>query len=114
MRSFNRTLARLSAVVLAAVVFAAVGLSALALAVGIIGVFGSPAAYAQNLGDVPANLALDANCPRSNYLGPMVTAWCTDKSGLIIKSSIDVRACSGYEVTVDASGHLRCRAGAHS
>jgi ABC-type dipeptide/oligopeptide/nickel transport system permease subunit len=63
MRSFNRTLARLSAVVLAAVVFIAVGLSALALAVGISAVFGSPAAYAQNLGDSPASRALDPNLP---------------------------------------------------
>jgi hypothetical protein len=96
MRSFNRTLARLSVVVLAAVVFAAVGLSALALAVKIIAVFGSPAAYAQNVGDIPANRALDANCAGSDNLGPMATAWCTDKSGLILKS----------EVTVDPSGHL--------
>jgi len=71
---------------------------------------GGPA-LAQNLGDIPANRALDARCPRTDYLGPVVTGWCTDRNNLIIKSRIDVRKCAGFALTVDASGHLRCRGG---
>src|ERR1700685_4638917 len=52
-------------------------------------------ASAQNLGDVPANRALDARCPQTAYLGPMVTGWCTDRNNLMIKSRIDVRRCAG-------------------
>jgi hypothetical protein len=74
---------------------------------------GATPALAQNLGDVPANLALDARCPRTDYLGPTVTGWCTDSNNLMIKSRIDVRACAGYELAVDAAGRLRCRAAAH-
>ena len=66
-------------------------------------------AFAANLGDIPANRALDARCPRTDYLGPMVTGWCTDRNDLTIKSRIDVRGCAGYALTVDASGRLRCR-----
>jgi hypothetical protein len=66
-------------------------------------------ASAQNLGDVPANRALDARCPQTAYLGPTVTGWCTDRNNLMIKSRIDVRRCAGFALTVDAAGHLRCR-----
>jgi len=66
-------------------------------------------AFAQNLGDVPANRALDARCAKTSYLGPIVWGYCTDRNNLIIKSEIDVRHCAGYALTVDASGHLRCR-----
>jgi hypothetical protein len=66
-------------------------------------------AVAQNLGDVPANRALDARCSQTAYLGPTVTGWCTDRNNLVIKSRIDVRGCPGYALTVDASGRLRCR-----
>jgi hypothetical protein len=66
-------------------------------------------AFAQNLGDVPANHALDARCPETSYLGPMVTGYCTDRNNLMIKSRIDVHHCAGYALTVDASGRLRCR-----
>ena len=66
-------------------------------------------AFAQNLGDIPANQALDARCPETSYLGPTVWGYCTDRNGLMIKSQIDVRRCAGYALTVDASGHLRCR-----
>jgi hypothetical protein len=66
-------------------------------------------AFAQNLGDVPANRTLDARCPETSYLGPTVWGYCTDRNGLMIKSEIDVRRCPGYALTVDASGHLRCR-----
>jgi hypothetical protein len=66
-------------------------------------------AFAQNLGDIPANRALDARCPKTSYLGPAVWGYCTDRNNLIIKSRIDVRRCAGYALTVDPSGHLRCR-----
>jgi len=66
-------------------------------------------AFAQNLGDIPANRALDARCPKTSYLGPVVWGYCTDRNNLIIKSQIDVRPCAGYALAVDASGHLRCR-----
>jgi hypothetical protein len=63
-----------------------------------------------NLGDVPGNgAAYLPNCPKVSFLGPMITAYCTDSSNLMIKSSIDVRACVGYLVAVDAGGHLVCR-----
>jgi hypothetical protein len=65
----------------------------------------------QNLGDVPGNGA-DAlpNCSKVSFLGPMIIAYCTNSSNLIIKSSIDVRACGGYLVAENnASGHLVCR-----
>ena len=65
---------------------------------------------AQNLGNIPANRALDARCPETSYLGPMVTGYCTDSHNLMIKSKIDVRTCAGYELAVDAAGRLRCRA----
>ena len=52
--------------------------------------------FAQNLGDVPANRALDARCPETSYLGPMVTGYCADRNNLMIKSRItDVRGCAG-------------------
>ena len=69
-------------------------------------------ASAQNLGNIPANGALDARCPQTAYLGPMVTGWCTDRNNLMIKSRIDVRRCAGFVLTVDAAGHLRCRGNA--
>jgi hypothetical protein len=69
-------------------------------------------ASAQNLGDIPANRLLDARCPRTDYLGPMVTGWCTDRTNLMIKSRIDVRRCAGFALTVDTAGHLRCRGSA--
>jgi len=65
---------------------------------------------AQNLGNIPANRALDARCTETSYLGPMVTGYCTDSHNLMIKSKIDVRTCAGYELAVDAAGRLRCRA----
>jgi len=63
-----------------------------------------------NLGDVPGNgAAYLPNCPKVSFLGPMITAYCTDSSNLMIKSSIDVRVCVGYLVAPDASGHLVCK-----
>jgi hypothetical protein len=64
-----------------------------------------------NIGDVPGNGA-DAlpNCSKVSFLGPMIIAYCTNSSNLIIKSEIDVRACAGYLVAEDnASGNLVCR-----
>jgi hypothetical protein len=66
-------------------------------------------ASAQNLGDIPANGSPDARCPRTDYLGPTVTGWYTDRNNLMIKSRIDVRRCAGFALTVDAAGHLQCR-----
>jgi hypothetical protein len=65
----------------------------------------------QNLGDVSGNGASALpNCSKVSFLGPMITAYCTNSSNLVIKSSIDVRACGGYLVAEDnASGHLVCR-----
>ena len=65
----------------------------------------------QNLGDVPGNgAAALPNCSKVGFLGPMITAYCTNSSNLVIKSSIDVRACVGYLVAEDnASGRLVCR-----
>jgi hypothetical protein len=64
-----------------------------------------------NLGDVPGNGAASLpNCSKVSFLGPMIIAYCTSSSNLIIKSSIDVRACVGYLVAEDnASGNLVCR-----
>lgn len=76
---------------------------------GLVGVLASAPASAQNLGDIPANRALDTRCPKTSYLGPMVTGWCADRNNLIIKSHIDVRRCAGFALTVDTAGHLRCR-----
>jgi hypothetical protein len=69
------------------------------------------AQFPQNLGDVPGNgEAALPNCSKVSFLGPMITAYCTNSSNLIIKSSIDVRACVGYLVAEDnASGRLVCR-----
>jgi len=78
---------------------------------GALAAAGGPAS-AQNLGDIPANRLLDARCPRTDYLGPMVTGRCTDRNNLMIKSRIDVRRCAGFALTVDTAGHLRCRGGA--
>jgi len=65
----------------------------------------------QNLGDVPGNgAAALPNCSKVGFLGPMIIAYCTNSSNLIIKSSIDVRTCAGYLVAEDnASGRLVCR-----
>ena len=65
----------------------------------------------QNLGDVPGNgEAALPNCSKVSFLGPMITAYCTNRGNLVIKSSIDVRACAGYLVAEDnASGRLVCR-----
>jgi hypothetical protein len=65
----------------------------------------------QNLGDVPGNgEAALPNCSKVSFLGPMIIAYCTNRSNLVIKSSIDVRACAGYLVAEDnASGRLVCR-----
>jgi hypothetical protein len=65
----------------------------------------------QNLGDVPGNgAAALPNCSKVGFLGPMITAYCTNSSNLVIKSSIDVRACAGYLVAEgNASGRLVCR-----
>ncbi len=57
--------------------------------------FGALPAFAVNLGDIPANRALDTKCPKIEFLGPTVTAWRPDKNDLVIKSEIDVRACVG-------------------
>jgi hypothetical protein len=55
-----------------------------------------------------------ANCSKVSFLGPTITAYCTDSSNLMIKSSIDVRACVGYLVAEDpASGRLVCRQPVH-
>jgi hypothetical protein len=64
-----------------------------------------------NLGDVPGNGAASLpNCSKVSFLGPTITAYCTNSSNLIIKSSIDVRACVGYLVAEDnATGNLICR-----
>jgi hypothetical protein len=69
----------------------------------------------QNLGDVPGNgAAALPNCSKVSFLGPMITAYCTNSSNLIIKSEIDVRACVGYLVAEDnASGNLICRQPMH-
>ena len=69
------------------------------------------AQFPQNLGDVPGNgAAALPNCSKVGFLGPMITAYCTNSSNLVIKSSIDVRACVGYLVAEDnASGKLVCR-----
>jgi hypothetical protein len=54
------------------------------------------------------------NCSKASFLGPTITAYCTDSSNLMIKSSIDVRACVGYLVAEDpASGRLVCRQPVH-
>jgi hypothetical protein len=66
-------------------------------------------AKAQNLGDIPGNQALSATCPEVSYLGPTITAYCEDRNHLMIKSSIDVRTCAGFIVTLDASAQLICR-----
>jgi hypothetical protein len=73
---------------------------------------GSLPAFAQLLlGDTPANLAaLSPTCTKIQFLGPMITAWCSDKDDLMFKSEVDVRSCAGYQVVVDGSGHIRCRA----
>ena len=65
----------------------------------------------RNLGDVPGNgAAALPNCSEVGFLGPMITAYCTNSSNLVIKSKIDVRACVGYLVVEDnASGRLVCR-----
>jgi hypothetical protein len=58
--------------------------------------------------------AAAANCSKVSFLGPAITAYCTDSSNLMIKSSIDVRACVGYLVAEDpASGRLVCRQPMH-
>jgi hypothetical protein len=65
---------------------------------------------ASNIGDVPGNGASALpNCSEVSFLGPMIWAYCTDSSNLVIKSKIDVRTCVGYLVVSDASGHLVCR-----
>jgi hypothetical protein len=66
---------------------------------------------AENLGDIPANRALGSGftCPKLEFLGPMVTAECLDKSQLIIMSQIDVRSCVGYVLAVDGAGRVRCK-----
>jgi hypothetical protein len=83
-------------------------LAALALAACLV----SEPAFAVNLGDTPENrAALDSTCTRIDFLGPMVTAWCWDKNDLPIKSRVeDVRACAFYQVVVDATAHIHCRA----
>jgi len=71
--------------------------------------FGAAAAQAVNLGDVPGNDGLSVTCPKVAYLGPMVTAWCTDKNNLVIKSEVDVRTCVDFLVVVDDTGQIRCK-----
>jgi len=94
----------------------------IATAVVLGGAFAAVAANAQllrdspqNLGDVPGNgEAALPNCSKVSFLGPMITAYCTNRSNLVIKSSIDVRACAGYLVAEDnASGRLVCRRSAN-
>jgi hypothetical protein len=77
-------------------------------AAAMLSVAGAPAT-AQNLGDIPGNQGLSATCPKVSYLGPTIRAYCEDRNHLMIKSSIDVRACAGFIVTLDASAQLICR-----
>jgi hypothetical protein len=90
-------------------------LASITLAVtGLVGCFhgaNAQGGFPQNLGDVPGNgAAALPNCSEVGFLGPMIIAHCTNRSNLVIKSSIDVRACVGYLVTEDnASGRLVCR-----
>jgi hypothetical protein len=73
--------------------------------------FGALPAYGVNLGDIPANrAALSPTCTKIAFMGPMITAWCWDKSDLVFKSEVDVRSCVGYGVVVDSTAHIRCRA----
>ncbi|MGA8169412.1 MAG: hypothetical protein WB816_01030 [Methylocystis sp.] len=72
--------------------------------------FGGLPAFAVNLGDIPANDGLGSTCPKIEFLGPTVTAWCSDKNDLMIKSEIDVRGCVNYEIAVDGAGRIHCRA----
>ncbi len=76
-----------------------------------LGAVAANAQLPQNLGNVPGNgAAALPNCSQVSFLGPMIIAYCTNRSNLIIKSSIDVRACAGYLVAEDdASGRLVCR-----
>jgi hypothetical protein len=66
-------------------------------------------AHAVNLGDVPGNDGLQATCSKIAYLGPMITAWCTDKSDLTFKSAVDVRTCVDFLVVDDGTAHIRCK-----
>jgi hypothetical protein len=67
------------------------------------------AANAANLGEVPGNAGLQSTCSKIQFLGPMITAWCTDRTDLTFKSEVDVRTCVGYLVVDDGTGHIRCR-----
>ncbi len=81
------------------------------LVVSHLGTVAANAQLPQNLGNVPGNgAAALPNCSEVSFLGPMIIAYCTNRSNLVIKSSIDVRACAGYLVAEDnASGRLVCR-----
>jgi hypothetical protein len=65
MTTLSHVLIGLATLVLAGVMFAVVTLSALALSAVMLAALGSPPAFGQSLGDIPANRTPDASCPRS-------------------------------------------------
>jgi hypothetical protein len=54
--------------------------------------------------------ALNPYCTKIEYFGYMIKTYCWDKNNVVFRSEIDVRACAGHQVALDASMELRCRA----